>query len=47
MLVGQSFCWLDQIYADDLTLICPSAKGLQAMLNICETYAAEYGVLYL
>ena len=33
-------------FADDLKLLCPSAKGLQKMLHICEEYGVEYGVLY-
>jgi hypothetical protein len=33
-------------YADDLTLLVPSHKGLQIVINICEEYAAEYDVLF-
>ena len=29
-------------YADDLVLLCPSAKGLQQMLKICENYGTDY-----
>ncbi len=33
-------------YADDLTLIAPSRKTLQIMINICEGYAADYDVIF-
>ena len=33
-------------YADDLTLLCPSLKGLQTMLNVCETFAKEYDLQF-
>ena len=33
-------------YADDLTLLCPSVKGLQEMLKTCELYGDEYGTQY-
>ncbi len=33
-------------YADDLDLLCPTAYGLQKMLNICESLGEEYGVTY-
>ncbi len=31
-------------YADDVTLICPSRKGLQEMINVCEKFGQEYCV---
>ncbi len=31
-------------YADDVTLMCPSRKGLQQMINICEKFGQEYCV---
>ena len=33
-------------YADDLTLMAPTLKGLQVMLNECVNYAEEYSVTY-
>ena len=33
-------------YADDLALICPSVKGLQNMLSICEDYDKEFDVKF-
>ena len=45
-------CWLDGSYigvvgyADDLFLICPSAEGLQEMIQTCEEYAKEYGLAF-
>ena len=33
-------------YADDLTLIAPSRKALQIMINICEGYTAVYDVIF-
>ena len=33
-------------YADDLTLLCPSPKGLQRMVRTCEQYGLEYGMDY-
>ena len=31
-------------YADDLTLLCPSLKGLKSMVKVCEEYADEFHV---
>lgn len=33
-------------YADDITLICPSLKGLQKMVDICEDFSHEYGLKF-
>ena len=33
-------------YADDLTLLSPSIKMLQRMIQICESFGIEYGVSY-
>ena len=33
-------------YADDITLVAPSAGGLQKMLQVCEEFGFEYGVEY-
>ena len=32
------------IYADDITLVAPSADALNAMLNDCEQYAGEHDI---
>ena len=34
------------MYADDLTLLSPTAKGLQKLLDICSVYAQEYDILF-
>ena len=34
-------------YADDITLSCPSIRGLNRMLQICNSFAAEHNLLYL
>ena len=34
------------LYADDLLLFAPSAKGLQALLDICYTYGCEHEIQY-
>ena len=31
-------------YADDLSLLCPTAKGLQQLISICEEYGNEFDV---
>ena len=33
-------------YADDICLISLSPAGMQQLLNICDTYAKEYDLLY-
>ena len=33
-------------YADDLTLLCPSLRGLNTMLQICADFADEYSVAF-
>jgi hypothetical protein len=33
-------------YADDVTLLAPSKQGLQAMLNICEDFAASHSMQF-
>ena len=45
-------CWIGNYYfgaicyADDMTLLSPSAHGLQCMINICEDFAIEYSMEY-
>ena len=34
------------MYADDLTLLSPSAKGMQKLLDICQSFAIEFDILY-
>ncbi len=31
-------------YADDMKLLCPSIKGLQQMIEICELFGEKYSV---
>ncbi len=33
-------------YADDMKLLCPSIKGLQQMIEICERFGEKYNVNY-
>jgi hypothetical protein len=33
-------------YADDFTLLAPTAQGLQRMLNVCEEFGIEYDVVF-
>ena len=34
------------IYADDITLVAPSADTLSAMLKVCELYAGEHDITF-
>ena len=34
------------IYADDITLMAPSADALNAMLKVCELYAGEHAITF-
>lgn len=43
--IGNYFCG-SIAYADDLTLLSPTAAGLQCLLTVCEEYGAEYGMSY-
>ena len=31
-------------YADDLIIFCPSAKGLQSLITICQTYGNDHDI---
>jgi hypothetical protein len=33
-------------YADDITLICPSIRGINTMLKICKNFADEFEILF-
>ena len=33
-------------YADDITLSCPSIRGLNRMLEICNTFTAEHNLIF-
>ena len=52
LAAARTGCWIGSFYfgclsyADDLTLMCPTASGLQDMVNTCESYGSEYGVSY-
>ena len=45
-------CYIDDTfvgalgYADDVTLMSPSIRGLKQMVHICETFAAEYNIKF-
>ena len=34
------------VYADDILLLCPSVKGLQRLIKICEEYASDYNLIF-
>ena len=34
------------LFADDVTLLCPTIKGLKKMVAICEKYATEFNVKF-
>ena len=34
------------LYADDLVLLCPSHRGLQELLSLCEKYAYEHDIKF-
>ena len=39
--------WVNHImYADDLTLPCSSAKGLQVLIDVCSSYADEFDIIF-
>ena len=33
-------------YADDLTLLVPTIKGLKQMIQVCERYASEFNITF-
>ena len=45
-------CYIDDTfvgalgYADDVTLMSPSIRGLKQMVDICETFAEEYNTKF-
>ena len=45
-------CYIDDTfvgalgYADDITLMSPSIRGLKQMVHTCETFAMEYGIQF-
>ena len=43
-LVDKSFNHL--MYADDMTVLAPSVKGLQNLINICASYAEEHEIVF-
>ena len=43
--MGTRFCGA-LAYADDLTLISPSIKGLQSMIRACEEFGVEYDIVF-
>eukprot|EP00914_Ancora_sagittata_P031962 GHVO01064754.1.p1 GENE.GHVO01064754.1~~GHVO01064754.1.p1 ORF type:complete len:389 (+),score=-11.85 GHVO01064754.1:266-1432(+) len=49
---SETGCWVGDafygamIYADDITLLCPSIGGIRNMLQICEKFCAERGIKF-
>lgn len=41
-----NFCINHIMFADDLCCICPSIKGLQKLVNVCENYACRHDILF-
>ena len=33
-------------YADDISLLCPTASGMKEMLKTCETFAKQHDILF-
>jgi hypothetical protein len=33
-------------YADDITLLCPTIRGLNKMLHICEQFANDFKITF-
>ncbi len=34
------------LFADDVTLLCPTIKGLKRMISICEQYATQFNIKF-
>ena len=34
------------MFADDLCCLCPSSKGLRALIEVCEQYALDHDITY-
>ncbi len=34
------------LFADDVTLLCPTIKGLKKMIAICEQYVTEFNIKF-
>ena len=43
--MGNHFSWCF-IYADDITLVAPSADDFNAMLKVCELYAGYHNITF-
>jgi len=49
MLAG---CYVGEVllnrlmFADDICMFCPSVRGLQSILDVCQTYAESHGILF-
>ena len=43
--IGINYCGA-LAYADDIILMCPSAVGLQNMLDICSSYAVQHNIKF-
>ena len=43
--IGDTFCG-SMGYADDLTLLVPTVRGLVKMIDVCEIYAREFNIIF-
>jgi len=34
------------MFADDICVFCPSAHGLQNILDVCQSYAESHGIIF-
>jgi len=34
------------MFADDICVFCPSLRGLQSILDVCQAYAESHGILF-
>ena len=34
------------MFADDICVFCPSVRGLQELLNVCQAYADSHGIIF-
>ena len=39
-------CYIGNIYADDLTLLAPTAEAMRFMLKVCSDYATEFSIMF-
>jgi len=34
------------MFADDICVFCPSVRGLQSILDVCQAYAESHGIIF-